>query len=175
MDAGTDNGFTFTSPNWPTSPQAAIFRISHDYPAHPASSFNYPDKPSLPPIAKFTFVKEKEYELSEVFNLKPKKAAPKSIHKYSYEVENNDLDNSIVTFVSSPDSTTTTPKNNEQGSSNNELLSAVKMNPQAANPGAGKVRSFRSGYHSSTGPTDFLKKKYNSPILNVSNYCHDDF
>ena len=57
MDAGTDNGFTFTSPNWPTSPQGSIFRITNVYPDHPAGSFNYPEKPSLPTIAKFTFTK----------------------------------------------------------------------------------------------------------------------
>ena len=45
MDAGTDNGFTFTSPNWPTSPQGSIFRITNVYPSHPAGSFNYPEKP----------------------------------------------------------------------------------------------------------------------------------
>ena len=25
-DAGTDNGFTFTSPNWPTEPQGVVFK-----------------------------------------------------------------------------------------------------------------------------------------------------
>merc|ERR1711981_1057620 len=49
-------------------------------------------------------------------------------------------------------------KNKARKSDNETLLSAVKMKP-------GKVRSFRTGYHSSSGPTDFLKKKYNSPIL----------
>ena len=51
-------------------------------------------------------------------------------------------------------------------SENETLLSAVKMKP-------GKVRSFRTGYHSSSGPTDFLKKKYNSPILEVNNVSFD--
>ena len=50
--------------------------------------------------------------------------------------------------------------NKVRKSENETLLSAVKMKP-------GKVRSFRTGYHSSSGPTDFLKKKYNSPILGV--------
>ena len=53
-------------------------------------------------------------------------------------------------------------KNKVRKSENETLLSAVKMKP-------GKVRSFRTGYHSSSGPTDFLKKKYNSPILEVNN------
>ena len=51
-------------------------------------------------------------------------------------------------------------KNKERKSVNETLLSAVKMKP-------GKIRSFRTGYHSSSGPSDFLKKKYNSPILEV--------
>ena len=29
MDAGTDNGFTFTSPNWETEPRAEVFQISN--------------------------------------------------------------------------------------------------------------------------------------------------
>jgi len=78
IDAGTDNGFTFTSPNWPTSPQASMFEITNEIPPHPAGSFHYPDKKSLPPIATFTFVKEKEYELSEVFNFNLAKKKTKS-------------------------------------------------------------------------------------------------
>ena len=57
MDAGTDNGFTFTSPNWPTVPQGIIFRITNTYPTHPAGSFHYPDLKELPTIATFSFVK----------------------------------------------------------------------------------------------------------------------
>ncbi|XP_055705737.1 spondin-2 [Phlebotomus papatasi] len=68
MDAGTDNGFTFTAPNWPTEPQGVIYRITARYPAHPAGSFFYPQSPRLPPIGTFQFIKLKEYELSEVFN-----------------------------------------------------------------------------------------------------------
>ncbi|XP_065369157.1 spondin-1 [Calliphora vicina] len=68
LDAGSDNGFTFTAPNWPTSPQGVIYRITSRYPAHPAGSFFYPKSKRLPPIATFQFIKLKEYELSEVFN-----------------------------------------------------------------------------------------------------------
>merc|ERR1712029_69146 len=105
IDAGTDNGFTFTSPNWPTSPQAAMFEITNVIPSHPAGSFHYPELPSLPPIAAFTFVKEKEYELSEVFNFNfniknPKNnnieaSKTKETNKYLYEVDNNDINNEI--------------------------------------------------------------------------------
>ncbi|KAH8337918.1 hypothetical protein KR067_009920 [Drosophila pandora] len=69
LDAGTDNGFTFTAPNWPTAPQGVIYRITSRYPAHPAGSFYYPKSKRLPPIATFQFIKLKEYELSEVFNI----------------------------------------------------------------------------------------------------------
>ncbi|XP_055691260.1 spondin-2 [Lutzomyia longipalpis] len=68
MDAGTDNGFTFTAPNWPTEPQGEIYRITARYPAHPAGSFFYPQSSRLPPIGTIQFIKLKEYELSEVFN-----------------------------------------------------------------------------------------------------------
>ncbi|XP_017004768.2 spondin-1 [Drosophila takahashii] len=69
LDAGTDNGFTFTAPNWPTAPQGVIYRITSRYPGHPAGSFYYPKSKRLPPIATFQFIKLKEYELSEVFNI----------------------------------------------------------------------------------------------------------
>ncbi|KAF7278441.1 hypothetical protein GWI33_008403 [Rhynchophorus ferrugineus] len=68
VDAGTDNGFTFTAPNWPTDPQGEAYRITAHYPAHPAGSFFYPYLKRLPPIATFQFIKIKEYELSEVFH-----------------------------------------------------------------------------------------------------------
>lgn len=57
LDAGTDNGFAFTAPNWPTTPQGDIYRITSGYPAHPASSFYYPKSKRLPPIATFQFIK----------------------------------------------------------------------------------------------------------------------
>lgn len=57
LDAGTDNGFTFTAPNWPTDPQGIIYRITSRYPAHPAGSFYYPQSKRLPPIATFQFIK----------------------------------------------------------------------------------------------------------------------
>lgn len=62
LDAGTDNGFTFTAPNWPTAPQGVIYRITSRYPAHPAGSFYYPKSKRLPPIATFQFIKVGEGE-----------------------------------------------------------------------------------------------------------------
>ena len=59
------------------------FEITNEIPSHPAGSFHYPEKLSLPFIATFSFVKEKEYELSEVFNFNFKRNNPK----------NNNIDN----------------------------------------------------------------------------------
>ncbi|XP_065331986.1 spondin-2 [Cloeon dipterum] len=68
IDAGTDNGFTFTAPNWATEPAGVVFRITNTYPTHPAGSFNYPTVKRLPSIAFFQFVKLKEYELAQEFD-----------------------------------------------------------------------------------------------------------
>ncbi|KAM5193577.1 spondin-2 [Mantella aurantiaca] len=58
-DAGTDSGFTFSSPNYATIPQGTITEITSSSPNHPANSFFYPRLKSLPPIAKVTFTKLK--------------------------------------------------------------------------------------------------------------------
>ena len=57
IDAGTDNGFTFTAPNWQTEPQGVAYRITSRYPAHPAGSFFYPYMKRLPAIGTFQFIK----------------------------------------------------------------------------------------------------------------------
>ncbi|XP_039631560.1 spondin-2a isoform X1 [Polypterus senegalus] len=56
-DAGTDSGFTFSSPNFPTSPRENITRITSQSPNHPASSFYYPRLAELPPLATLTIVR----------------------------------------------------------------------------------------------------------------------
>ncbi|XP_017655787.1 spondin-2 isoform X2 [Nannospalax galili] len=53
-DAGTDSGFTFSSPNFATIPQDTVTEITSSSPSHPANSFYYPRLKSLPPIAKVT-------------------------------------------------------------------------------------------------------------------------
>ena len=57
IDAGTDKGFTFTSPNWAEYPFRPIFQITPKFPSHPANSFYYPDMDVLPAIAKITFTR----------------------------------------------------------------------------------------------------------------------
>ncbi|XP_058157799.1 spondin-2 [Dasypus novemcinctus] len=56
-DAGTDSGFTFSSPNFATIPQAPVTAITASSPSHPANSFYYPRLKSLPPIARVTLVR----------------------------------------------------------------------------------------------------------------------
>merc|ERR1711874_944609 len=80
LDAGTDNGFTFTSPNWPTDPPGVIFQISSQYPTHPAGSFHYPHLDKLPTLAIIQITKEREYQQSDEILIKS------SAHdKYKYE------------------------------------------------------------------------------------------
>ena len=61
FDAGTDNGLTFTAPNWETSPPDPVRRITNLSPSHPAASFYYPDLPALPTIARYVFSKVQEF------------------------------------------------------------------------------------------------------------------
>ncbi|XP_076364370.1 spondin-2-like [Tachypleus tridentatus] len=68
LDAGTDNGFTFTAPRWETYPRTKISRITARHHNHPANSFYYPLLEKLPRIAVFQFTKTKTYELSEAFS-----------------------------------------------------------------------------------------------------------
>ncbi|KAG8295848.1 Spondin-2, variant 2 [Homalodisca vitripennis] len=95
LDAGTDNGFTFTAPNWATSPQGVIYRITSRYPSHPAGSFYYPYLKRLPPIATFQFIKTREYELNEVFH--------HSEDDKRYDLVNLDQSNTISVINSNND------------------------------------------------------------------------
>ncbi|XP_029805582.1 spondin-2 [Suricata suricatta] len=56
-DAGTDSGFTFSSPNFATIPQDTVTEITSSSPSHPANSFYYPRLKSLPPMATVTLVR----------------------------------------------------------------------------------------------------------------------
>uniref|UniRef100_A0A8D0KNV4 Spondin-2 n=1 Tax=Salvator merianae TaxID=96440 RepID=A0A8D0KNV4_SALMN len=58
-DAGTDSGFTFSSPNFATIPQDTVTEITCSSPSHPANSFYYPKLKHLPPLARITLVKLK--------------------------------------------------------------------------------------------------------------------
>jgi len=140
LDGGTDNGFTFTSPNWPTEPQGTIFEIKSDYPVHPAGSFHYPHLKELPTIATFTFIKEREYTLQE-----------------------KNKNNSPVTAFDD---------RSRQKTTND--LEYVPVNRMKKSKGA-NMKSFRNsvssktGYHASSGPENFFKKKYKSAHLTKAN------
>ncbi|XP_045145462.1 spondin-2 [Echinops telfairi] len=56
-DAGTDSGFTFSSPNFATIPQGTVTEITSSSPSHPANSFYYPRLKSLPPLATVSLVR----------------------------------------------------------------------------------------------------------------------
>ncbi|EPY72822.1 spondin-2 precursor [Camelus ferus] len=56
-DAGTDSGFTFSSPNFATIPQDTVTEITASSPSHPANSFYYPRLKALPPMARVTLVR----------------------------------------------------------------------------------------------------------------------
>ncbi|XP_046872063.1 spondin-2a [Hypomesus transpacificus] len=58
FDAGTDSGFTFSSPNFPTSPPENITQITSQMPNHPANSFYYPRLTELPPIASVRITRQ---------------------------------------------------------------------------------------------------------------------
>ncbi|WAR21554.1 SPON2-like protein [Mya arenaria] len=61
IDAGTDRGLSFTSPDWHSVPRENIYSLSPNKPAHSASSFYYSNITSLPPIAKVYLTKIAEY------------------------------------------------------------------------------------------------------------------
>ncbi len=69
LDGGTDNGFTFTSPNWATEPPGEVFTITSDYPAHPAGSFNYPHLARLPILAVYSLTKVKRHKKHLTFKV----------------------------------------------------------------------------------------------------------
>lgn len=53
-DAGTDQGFMFTSPDYDESSFKPVHQITSTYPSHPANSFYYPQLDQLPRIAHAT-------------------------------------------------------------------------------------------------------------------------
>ncbi|KAJ8262476.1 hypothetical protein GJAV_G00166890 [Gymnothorax javanicus] len=66
FDAGTDSGFTFSSPNFETIPQEKITEITSSFPNHPVNSFYYPRLKHLPPIARLTLTRLKSNHISSL-------------------------------------------------------------------------------------------------------------
>ncbi|KAJ8331949.1 hypothetical protein SKAU_G00430710 [Synaphobranchus kaupii] len=77
FDAGTDSGFTFSSPNYPTSPPENITQITSQNPSHPANSFYYPRVSELPPLATVRIMRQSRI---------PARQTPLSNHILPYSV-----------------------------------------------------------------------------------------
>lgn len=71
MDAGTDDGFTFTSPNWKSEPLHKIKLITNKQPNHPVNSFYYPELGKLPDIGKIIINKANIFTLIDDNNTVP--------------------------------------------------------------------------------------------------------
>lgn len=180
LDGGTDNGFTFTSPNWATEPQDSVFTITSTYPAHPAGSFNYPNLSRLPTLAVYSLTKLREYSLEQNYE-KPKetnggKESQKgSDTKYQYDIfdglGSNQVDrkdtNDVIEFI--PIEKEIEKAAEYEIVSNDIKPAAISIKSQSrsflgsSKPSKG-FRSFSSvnGYHASTSPENFFKKKYSS-------------
>jgi len=191
LDAGTDNGFTFTSPNWETEPRAEVFTISNDFPAHPAGSFHYPTLSRLPKLAVYSLTKLREYTMEEDFrdkNLVKKGSA------FEYNVlDDNPADQVPIEFVpmetttrkaaaatregkkvlsNKTGETTKTGQTNKARSNDIPVSSRKRVTKKKLKLGGGIVsKGFRGstsasrGYHASTSPNTFLKKRYSSAFL----------
>ncbi|XP_013791332.1 spondin-2-like [Limulus polyphemus] len=93
VDAGTDAGFTFTSPNWELKPRLKISQITAHHPSHPANSFYYPALRKLPPLATFKFVKVNLYNLTiDVMNTQ-------SVKQETVNQETNDDNQGAVKVI----------------------------------------------------------------------------
>jgi len=204
LDAGTDNGFTFTSPNWATEPRGEVFRMTSQFPAHPAGSFNYPHLEQLPTIAVFQLTKLREYVLQDKGNIstnifkeqkdpitiretileeqdtsatKSKKTSELEFSdKFRYNVSKKaSLEiQDILEFVPVP--MKEKDKGQQSGMISNEIPLQVKhtlySNKKKKVPlfGVKPSKGFRgvssgNGYHASTSPVNFFKKKYESEHL----------
>lgn len=158
LDAGTDNGFTFTAPNWPTDPPGVIFQISSQYPTHPAGSFHYPHLDKLPTLAIIQITKEREYQLSDEILIK------NSAHdKYKYEhIGNAVKKEEVLSFVPIEEES----KQKEKEEKKAMPLTAPKESSVKSSRKMHSLAAFRStsksGYHASTAPEQFMKKKYSS-------------
>jgi len=200
LDGGTDNGFTFTSPNWATEPPGEVFTITSDYPAHPAGSFNYPNLARLPTLAVYSLKKLREYSLEQNFETiplkkdyhpvtsttqkpEPEKKKTGTFDSFKYETIDDTKDtviqssNDIIEFI--PVERKIKKMNEFEIISNDITPEAVSLSSpkfshrkdhfkilRGSSPSKG-FRSFSSvsGYHASTSPENFFKKKYSSEHL----------
>lgn len=145
LDAGTDNGLTFTSPNWPTAPQERIFRITANYPSHPAHSFHYPTLTHLPRIATFTITKVKEYTLRE--HLDGSDVGPYDVVKLEDIAYKHYGDQSRVPYggVRSLTTTTQSPPTSSTTQPDSDLLARRRHGSNQRTPTASPTHAWPTG------------------------------
>merc|ERR1719500_1992551 len=98
LDAGTDNGLTFTSPNWATQPREAVSVITNTVPSHPAASFYYPHLPALPNIATYSVTKLREYSRLKTKSRNTNKMTTDA-ERYRYNLNTSHPDKEEIHFV----------------------------------------------------------------------------
>jgi len=165
MDAGTDNGFTFTSPNWETEPRAEVFQITSSFPSHPASSFYYPTLATLPRLAMYTLTRLREYQLTKEFSTAPlAREVQGEGERYRYTVEaaraGEEVEFVPLTNDIPPLALPTVGSRTKESKASRDQVAV----------GSSVTKGFRSsssvgGYHASTSPREFLKKRYSSNLL----------
>eukprot|EP00092_Neocalanus_flemingeri_P019836 GFUD01021487.1.p1 GENE.GFUD01021487.1~~GFUD01021487.1.p1 ORF type:complete len:476 (+),score=137.91 GFUD01021487.1:85-1512(+) len=197
LDAGTDNGFTFTSPNWATQPRGEVFTMTSTFPAHPAGSFNYPHLARLPTLAVYSLTKLREYALlqhqagdrqghytaiTEASTVANDSETSTSLLNNKLEYESVDgfdadkqSDQNIFEFI--PLESTTQKEIQKAHRSHIHQNESIPRTPRhsyrkskvsllGSKPSNGfRSSSSISGYHASTSPDNFFKKKYNSKHL----------
>eukprot|EP00092_Neocalanus_flemingeri_P025712 GFUD01027876.1.p1 GENE.GFUD01027876.1~~GFUD01027876.1.p1 ORF type:complete len:470 (+),score=125.50 GFUD01027876.1:94-1503(+) len=191
LDAGTDNGFTFTSPNWATQPRGEVFTMTSTFPAHPAGSFNYPHLARLPTLAVYSLTKLREYKLhgqsgtshhtEQGLTLQDnyqatsvRTAESNTNRKLKYDVidtlkeSTKDVPEFDPILTSAHKKTLTKIVSNEIPlPESTTRFKKKKIHLLGSKPSTGfRSSSSVTGYHASTSPENFFKKKYESKHLN---------
>jgi len=139
MDAGTDNGLTFTSPNWATEPRGVVTVITNTDPSHPAASFHYPHLASLPSIATYSVHKLREYSRMKTGAGNNNKTTTDA-ERYRYHVKTSHANKEEIDFV--PLNVTHIDKTNEKSKvkSNKEDIDFVSLNVTDIDNAKGKSK-----------------------------------
>ncbi|KAK3598671.1 hypothetical protein CHS0354_006343 [Potamilus streckersoni] len=96
IDIGTDQGLTFSSPNWPSDPQEKIYQIDVNRPNHTASSFYYPEKKLLPRIAHVELTKVAEFKKKgKTMEISPP-VEPNVVYFGDNDMEARDIKSAVV-------------------------------------------------------------------------------
>jgi len=193
LDAGTDNGFTFSSPNWATEPRGSVFQMTSQFPSHPAGSFHYPNLDRLPTLAMFKLTKLREYVLQD--STEHHKGTTPNVLSATEKKEHQEQEDSLKSETVKYNFLSTIkpivfggglqkqnekkgkgPKDMSNQITSNEIPQLEKWTPNIKKSnrlsmnGRKLSKGFRSssslqGYHASTSPESFFKKKYESQHL----------